>query len=54
MLKSIGATAAVYPCPVLIVGTYDADGTANAMNVAKTSNRKNCLMVRPMTIGRNA
>ena len=34
MLKSIGATAAVYPCPVLIVGTYDADGTANAMNVA--------------------
>lgn len=34
MLKSIGATAAMYPCPVLIVGTYDADGIANAMNVA--------------------
>ena len=34
MLKSIRATAAVYPCHVLIVGTYDADGTANAMDVA--------------------
>ena len=33
MMKSIGTTAAMYPCPVLIVGTYDTDGTANAMNV---------------------
>ena len=33
-LKSIGATAAIVPSPVLIVGTYDEDGNANAMNVA--------------------
>lgn len=34
MLKSIGAKAAIIPCPVLIVGTYDAEGNPNAMNVA--------------------
>ena len=34
MLKTIKATAAIYPCPVLIVGTYGADGKPNAMNVA--------------------
>lgn len=34
MLKTIDPVAAVYPCPVLIVGTYTADGTPNAMNVA--------------------
>lgn len=34
MLKSIGAKAAIIPCPVLIIGTYDAEGNPNAMNVA--------------------
>ena len=34
MLKTIEATAAIYPCPVLIVGTYGKDGKPNAMNVA--------------------
>ena len=34
MLKSIGAKAAIIPCPVLIVGTYDAEGNPDAMNVA--------------------
>ncbi|MBQ9042046.1 MAG: flavin reductase family protein [Eggerthellaceae bacterium] len=34
MLKTIDATAAVYPAPVLIVGTYDKNGKPNAMNVA--------------------
>lgn len=34
MLKSIGSKAAVYPCPVLIIGAYDADGTPNVMNAA--------------------
>ena len=34
MLKTIEATAAVYPAPVLIVGTYGKDGKPNAMNAA--------------------
>ena len=34
MLKTIKPTAAVYPAPVLIVGTYDKEGRPNAMNVA--------------------
>ena len=34
MRKSLGAKPVLYPMPVLIVGTYNADGTANAMNAA--------------------
>lgn len=34
MKKSLGAKTFLYPTPVLIVGTYDAAGKANAMAVA--------------------
>ena len=34
MRKNLKAKAYVYPLPVLIVGTYDEDGTPNAMNAA--------------------
>ena len=34
MKKSIGAKTILFPTPVLIVCTYDAKGTPNAMNVA--------------------
>ncbi len=34
MRKSLKAKAYVYPLPVLIVGSYDENGTPNAMNVA--------------------
>jgi flavin reductase (DIM6/NTAB) family NADH-FMN oxidoreductase RutF len=34
MKKSIGAKTIIYPAPVLIVGTYDEDGKANAMTAA--------------------
>ena len=34
MRKNFGAKAILYPMPVLIVGTYDQDGTPNAMNAA--------------------
>ncbi len=34
MMKSIGAKAAIIPCPVLIIGTYDKAGVPDAMNVA--------------------
>ena len=34
MRKSFGAKTWLYPMPVLIVGTYDAEGTPNAMNAA--------------------
>jgi len=34
MKKSIGAKIAIIPTPVLIVGTYDMSGKANAMTVA--------------------
>jgi len=34
MKKSIGAKTILYPTPVLIVGTYDKDGKANAMAAA--------------------
>lgn len=34
MKKNIGVKAAVYPLPVLIIATYNEDGTANAMNAA--------------------
>lgn len=34
MKKSLGVKAVVTPLPVLIVGTYDENGTPNAMNVA--------------------
>jgi len=34
MKKSLGANTVMFPTPVLIVGTYDADGTANIMNAA--------------------
>lgn len=32
--KNLGAQAALYPQPVLILATYDADGNPNAMNAA--------------------
>lgn len=34
MRKNFGAKTWLYPMPVLIVGTYDEDGTPNAMNAA--------------------
>lgn len=34
MRKSFGAKTWLYPMPVLIVGTYDENGTPNAMNAA--------------------
>jgi flavin reductase (DIM6/NTAB) family NADH-FMN oxidoreductase RutF len=34
MKKSLGAKTIVYPTPVFIIGTYDAQGRANAMNAA--------------------
>ena len=34
MKKSLGAKTIIYPTPVLVVGTYDADGKANAMTAA--------------------
>jgi len=34
MKKSLGAKTLLYPAPVLVVGTYDADGRANAMTAA--------------------
>ncbi len=34
MKKNLGAKAYMYPLPVLIVGTYDENGTPNAMNAA--------------------
>lgn len=34
MRKNFGAKPLLYPMPVLILGTYDADGVPNAMNAA--------------------
>lgn len=34
MRKNFGAKPLLYPQPVLIIGTYNADGTPNAMNAA--------------------
>jgi flavin reductase (DIM6/NTAB) family NADH-FMN oxidoreductase RutF len=34
MKKSIGTPSLIFPNPVLIVGTYDAQGRANAVNLA--------------------
>jgi len=34
MKKSLGAKTLLYPTPVLVVGTYDADGRASAMTAA--------------------
>lgn len=34
MRKNFGANAVCYPMPVFIIGTYNADGTPNAMNAA--------------------
>ena len=34
MKKSVGAATLIYPTPVLVVGTYDADGNPNIMTVA--------------------
>lgn len=34
MRKNFGAKAMLYPMPLLIIGSYDEDGTPNAMNAA--------------------
>ena len=34
MRKNLGKKTYLFPMPVLIIGTYDEDGTPNAMNVA--------------------
>ena len=34
MRKNLGAKTICYPMPVFIIGTYNADGTPNAMNAA--------------------
>ena len=32
--KNLGAKPYLFPMPVMIIGTYDADGNPNAMNAA--------------------
>ena len=34
MKKSYRISAAVYPCPVILIATYNEDGTVNVMNAA--------------------
>ena len=34
MKKSFGSKAWLYPMPVLIIGSYDENGNADAMNAA--------------------
>ena len=34
MRKNLGAKPILYPMPVLIIGSYDENGVANAMNAA--------------------
>ena len=34
MRKNFGAKAMLYPMPVLIIGSYDENGTPDAMNAA--------------------
>ena len=34
MRKNFGPKTMCYPMPVYIIGTYNADGTPNAMNAA--------------------
>ena len=34
MKKNIGVKTALYPMPVFIIGTYDENGTPDAMNAA--------------------
>ena len=34
MRKDFGAKPYLYPQPVMIIGTYDENGNANAMNAA--------------------
>ena len=34
MRKNFGTKALCYPMPVLIIGTYNSDGSPNAMNAA--------------------
>lgn len=34
MRKNFGAKPILYPQPVLMIGTYNADGTPNVMNAA--------------------
>lgn len=34
MRKNFGAKPILYPQPVFIIGTYNEDGTPNAMNAA--------------------
>lgn len=34
MRKNFGAQLFLFPQPVMIIGTYDAHGKANAMNAA--------------------
>ena len=37
MKKNIGVKTALYPMPVFIIGTYDENGTPDAMNAAAES-----------------
>lgn len=37
MKKDLGVLPAVFPMPVLIVASYDKDGTVQAMNAASRS-----------------
>lgn len=37
MRKNLGAKPYLFPQPVMIIGTYDADGTPNVMNAAWSS-----------------
>lgn len=34
MRKNLGSKAAIFPMPVLMVGTYDKEGNVDVMNAA--------------------
>lgn len=46
-MKNFKPKAWMLPQPVLILGTYDADGTPNAMNAAL---KRNSMSQKPVTI----
>ena len=55
MRKNLGPKAYIYPLPVLIIGTYDKNGTPNAMNAAwgtvcDTAQVSICLSVTHKTV----
>ena len=51
MRKDFGAKPYLFPQPVLIIGTYNEDGSANAMNAAwgGIAGRTRSLLTSPAT-----